>query len=399
MKKTFIAKLAFALLGIAALSSCHKSKTEEPSVLMFKLEVTDITSTSAHTAVTPTSDDATYYFDVLGKEGFDAIQADLQSYLDGEVKRRAEAYSLTEAEVLEKLLSKGPQTYDFKSLSPLSDYYLIAFAANTQGEVTGGLSYMDFSTEAVNPSTNTLDITIGDIFADGADYTVTPSVEEDSYAVDIWSKSMVDALGDGGTISYFLEYNSYLMFSLTTSGKFDFVNETDGKVWQPGRDYYVVAFGYDQNSGQATTKLFKKEFRTEGGDPATCTFTFSVTQENSIVNVKVVPSDKKVVYIWNIMDMTTFDKYKETYKTDESTLAYILNGGIEELMTNDMCKRQLAVEALGRWSGYTSSDEEGADNENFKGLTQGETFIAWAVAVDADGVPEGQFYTSKFVVE
>ncbi len=399
MRKTFLAKTAIVALCTLVLSACHKSGKDTPEILTFKLEVTDITSTSAHTAVTPTIEDATYYFDVLGKEGFDSIRDDVQSYLDSEVKRRAEAYSITETEVLEKILSKGVQTFDFKSLSPLSDYYLIAFGVSSEGKVTGDLEYMDFSTEAVSPSANVLSIDLGTIYADGADYTVTPTVDADSYAVDIWSKSMVDELGDGGTISYFIEYNSYLMFSLTTSGKFDFNNEQDGKVWQPGREYYVVAFGYDMNSGEATTKLFKKEFKTEGGNPATCTFKFTTIQANSTVKVKVVPSDKKVVYIWNIMDMTTFNKYKTTYKTDEATLAFLLNGNIEEQMEFDMCKRQQAVEALGRWSGYTSSDEEGADNETFRDLTSGEEFIAWAVAVDAEGNPEGKFYTDKFIVE
>ncbi len=400
MKKNLLALAFVAFAGVIAVSSCDKKGSKEDPVLTFKLEVENVAAVSASVTVTPSITDATYYYDVLRKEAFDTVDFDdVQAYFDAEVKRRVDAYSLTETEVIEKMLSVGVQTFNFTSLTALTDYYLIAFAVDAEGKVGGALQYETFSTQAVNPSANVLDIVLGDIYADGADYTVNPSVEADTYAVDIWSKSMVDELGDGKTISYFIEYNSFLMFSLTTSGKFDFVNEVDGKVWQPGREYYVVAFGYDTNSGEATTKLFKKEFRTEGGDPASCTFTFGVTQADGKVTVKVVPSDKKVVYIWNILDMTKFNEYKETYKTDEATLAYILNGGIEQQMEDDMVLRQQAVESLGRWSGYTSSDEEGADSENFRGLTQGEEFIAWAVAVDEKGNPQGDFYTSKFVVE
>lgn len=400
MKKNLLALAFVGIAGVIAVSSCDKKLPKGDEALTFKLEVADVASVSASVTVTPSISDVTYYYDVLRKEAFDTVDLDdVQAYFDAEVKRRVEAYSLTETEVIEKMLSIGVQTFNFTSLTALTDYYLIAFAVDTEGKVKGALAYQTFTTQAVNPSANVLDIVLGEIYADGADYTVNPSVEDDTYAVDIWSKSMVDELGDGETIRYFIEYNSFLMFSLTTSGKFDFVNELDGKVWQPGRDYYVVAFGYDTTSGEATTKLFKKEFRTPGGDPASCTFTFSVAQADEKVTVKVVPSDKKVVYIWNILDMTTFNKYKETYKTDEATLAYILNGGIEEQMAADMTLRQQAVEALGRWSGYTSSDEEGADSENFRGLTKGEEFIAWAVAVDEKGNPQGDFYTSKFVVE
>ncbi len=388
---------ALCALVVALFSACnHTDKNDEDKVVTFALDVTDITSTSAHVSVSPSDAHATFYFDVVGKTAFDEINSQgVQAFIDAEIERRMQAYSLSRTEVLEKLLSKGAVTYDFSSLEVLTDYFLVCAAVNEEGEVKGELAYKAFATQPVAPSDNQLNISVTNVYVDGADYKVEPSIAEDQYAVDIWSKSLVDELGDSETIKYFIEYNSYMMFNLTATGTFEFNNEIDGKVWQPGRDYYVIAFGYAD--GEPTTRLFKKEFRTEGGDPATCTFEFSsldITETSA--KIKVVPSDKKVVYIWNVIDKTKFDKFKATCENDEATLEYILNGYIEEDMQANGVKRQQAVEELGRWSGFTSSDEEGADVENLRDLPAGEEFIAWAVAVDAKGKPEGRFYTYTF---
>lgn len=130
------------------------------------------------------------------------------------------------------------------------------------GAVSTELTLKEFSTPAVNPSGNVLDITIGTIANNGADYKVVPSVMEDPYLVDAWPKSLVDELGDGETMRYFIEYNAFLIPTMTARGIFEYENEA---VLQPGRDYYVIAFGY--SDGEPTTKLYKKEFRTIGGDP------------------------------------------------------------------------------------------------------------------------------------
>ena len=396
MKTKLFAVLTAGAALTLVLGSCNHPKTEDEAKVVVELAVTDITSTFAHVEATPSDLEATYYFDVVKKPGFDEIKSKgAQAFIDAEVERRMEAYSLSRTEVLEKLLSKGVDSHDFTTLEVLTDYYALAFGVNAEGQVTGELAYKAFTTLPVAPSANQLGITVTNIYDDGADYKVVPTVEADTYAVDIWSKPLVDELGDSETIKYFIEYNSFMMFNLTTSGTFEFVNEVDGKVWQPGREYYVVAFGYAD--GEPTTTLFKQEFKTVGGDPAACTFEFTVSDitANS-AKVKIVPSDKKVVYLWNVLDMTRFNQFKETAGTDEATLEYILNGYIEEDMTNNAVKRQQAVEELGRWSGFTSSDEEGADQENFNDLPSGEEFIAWAVAVDANGKPEGKFFTTKF---
>lgn len=394
------AALALAATMTAAFTSCEKNEKpgqgengDDTKPLTLEITLEDITSSGVDMTVTPSDDDKTFYFDILGKEAFELFKSDgTQKYFDTEVRIRQEAYELTKEETIANMLSKGFSGLTYTKLSPATEYYAVAFAVSAEGKTAETFVQKSFSTEAVKPTSNVLDITVSNIADDGTDYSVKASDADAPYLVDIWLKDLVDELGDEETMKYFIEYNYYLINMLTATGDFTLENE---HVCQPGREYYVIAFGY--SDGEPTTQLYKKEFKTVGGDPASCTFSFSFSEITSTsAKIKVTPSDKKVVYIWNVQDMTTFNKYKQTYGTDEATLEYILNGGIEQIMEIDMVKRQQAVESLGRWSGYTTSDPEGYDEETVSELPAGEEFIVWAVAVDVNGNPQGKFYTQKF---
>ena len=390
--KRFFATLSCAALAVALLPSCDKKSPEAPE-LSFEIDLSNLQPTGVDLKVVPTLDDATYYYDVLSEEAMEfVLEAGLQTYFDGEVEGRMEAYSLTREEVLAKLLSKGEVSYSFTKLVSLSDYHAVAFGVSAEGEVTTELFHEDFSTPAVSPSDNVLDISVSNIEADGADYSVKASNQNDPYVVDIWSKSLVDELGDRGTMDYFIEYNSFMLPMLTCTGDFTLQNE---QVCQPGRDYYVIAFGC--SDGEPTTKLYKKEFKTVGGDPAKCSFKFTYPEQTpERVKIRVTPSDKKVVYIWNVADIPTFNTLKDNKGSEQAAFEALLEDNISTEMENQGIKRQQAVESLGRWSGYTTSDAEGYDEENIYGLTAGAGYIAWAVAVDADGKPEGAFYSDQF---
>lgn len=394
------AALALAATMTAAFTSCEKNEKpgqgengDDTKPLTLEITLEDITSSGVDMTVTPSDDDKTFYFDILGKEAFELLKSEgTQKHFDTEVRIRQEAYELTKEETIAKMLSKGVSGHTYTKLSPATEYYAVAFAVSAEGKTAETFVQKSFSTEAVKPTSNVLDIIVSNIADDGADYSVKASIADAPYLVDIWLKDLVDELGDEETMKYFIEYNSYFINMLTATGDFTLENE---HVCQPGREYYVIAFGY--SDGEPTTQLYKKEFKTVGGDPASCTFKFAFSEITSTsAKIKVTPSDKQVVYIWNVQDMTTFNKYKQTYGTDEATLKYILNGGIEQVMEIDMVKRQQAVESLGRWSGYTTSDPEGYDEETVSELPSGEEFIAWAVAVDVNGNPQGKFYTQKF---
>lgn len=393
MKKTFRLLAAAAFTGVLALSSCtEQNDTPTPTDMNLHIKVTDITATSAHVEVEPTNDIWNYYFDVIRGEFLEVLTKETaQQFLDDEIDKRVENSGLSREDAFATMASKGADSHDFSNLNPNTEYAALAFGVDEELKINTRVFIKEFTTEFVPLSDNEFTITIDNRYNDGVDYTVTPTVEEDSYQVDIWPKSLVDELGDMGTINYYMDYNSFMLEWNAATGEFIYDNES---ICQPGRDYYVIAFGYAD--GEATTKLFKKEFRTIGGDPAKCTFTFEVSEIQSDRAVaKVVPSDKQVVYIWDVIDVATFEKYSKEKGSEQAAHEYILNGLIEQEMGEDT-KRQFAVESLGRWSGYTSSDEEGADTETIFDLSPATEYIVWAVPVDATGKPEANFMSTKF---
>ncbi len=411
MKKVsiYLAALCLACFSTVALPSCTKDsqpetpadeqpkdddgQKEEETKLTFEIAVDDILATGATVKITPSVDGKTFFFDVLNSDArahFD--EKGVQGYFDEVVAAYMSSYQLSKKDVLQKLLSTGVSEYSYTKFTALTDYRVVVFGADENGAVTTDASFLNFTTLPAASSDNKFTIKVSNISSNGADYEVTVTNPDDDYLVDIWPKSLVDELGDRGTMDYFLEYNGSILRWLTCNGDYSYENEG---VWQPGRDYYVIAFGYADN--EPTTSLCKQEFHTDGGDPAKCEFAFSYPDKAATsATVRVTPSDKKVVYIWNVTSVETFNKLKADKGSDEAAFVALLDDYISQTMVENECRKQHAVEAIGRWSGYTTEDPEGYDEEKIKGLASSTEYVVWAAAVDADGVPEGRFFSDTF---
>ncbi len=397
MSKVFksLAAIVFAAFAAATLSACDKTDDPTPTPLTFTVAKSDLISTGVTIEITPSDATASYYFDVLATDIYNNVkEAGFQTFFNSEIERRMAAMSASREEALAKMLSKGVDNFTYKSLTAQTDYYIVVFGADAAGNIVGEPYAEPFSTPAVDPSKNELTISVSNVATDGADYAVKASVADDMYFADIWSKSLVDELGDEAFMNYCIEYNGFYMDVLSTSGDFELANE---HVCQPGRDYYVVAFGY--NKGFPTTKLFKKEFTTVGGDPKSCTFKYDFSEyTSSSVKIKVTPSDKKTVYIWNVTATYRIDELMAGGKTKSEAFSYVLNYLIDASVKADGLYRQQVVETMGRWSGFTTSDPEGYDVEKISGLDPGSYYV-WAVCVDALGNPLGDFAYEQFTIK
>lgn len=88
MKTKLFAVLTAGAALTLVLGSCNHPKTEDEAKVVVELAVTDITSTFAHVEATPSDVEATYYFDVVKKPGFDEIKSKgAQAFIDAEVER------------------------------------------------------------------------------------------------------------------------------------------------------------------------------------------------------------------------------------------------------------------------------------------------------------------------
>lgn len=109
--------------------------------------------TASKAALTFTPDPATgftYYWDVLPKEIADLMfptDDDIMTYIVGSVSEQLAAYSKTWADVI----NEGVVEYTYTGLDPLTDFYVVAFGLDTNGEVTTKLFKTEFKTADVNP--------------------------------------------------------------------------------------------------------------------------------------------------------------------------------------------------------------------------------------------------------
>ena len=120
--------------------------SDEPSNNSFAIAVSDITSSGATVAITPSNSD-TYYFDVIEKEVYDMYtdKKEFAAEYIAEIKALFEAYGYSLGEVL----SSGNDAYSFEGyLEPNTAYYAFAVGVSTSGVITTDVAAVPFTTLA-----------------------------------------------------------------------------------------------------------------------------------------------------------------------------------------------------------------------------------------------------------
>lgn len=136
MKKLLNLLIAsLALYGVA----CTPGGVNETK---FSITVSGITHESATVGVSP-STDATYFFDIIEKEIYDATGGGhlFALAMVELIKEAAAEDGLT----ISDYLSSGPDIYEY-SLEPNAEYYAYAFGVTSAGEVTTDITLLPFKT-------------------------------------------------------------------------------------------------------------------------------------------------------------------------------------------------------------------------------------------------------------
>ena len=113
------------------------------------------TVTSSTASITFTPDPATgftYYCDVLPKGLFDTLYPTDEEKIDYIVNSINEQLAALPGYSWADVIDEGTKTYKFDSLSPVTEYYAVAFGIDASGNVTSGLYKGTFTTEDVNPA-------------------------------------------------------------------------------------------------------------------------------------------------------------------------------------------------------------------------------------------------------
>ena len=161
-------------------------------------------------------------------------------------------------EILDFACYKGPQQPRYE----LTSYTLYTAVVYAVEEVDGFYQMVsrpeviNFSTEEVQPSDMTIDISVDNLYVRVCDLKITPSKDDETYKMLLIPTEYLDAeYTDDDLIEAVLDTYSYAAYT--------FRGEIESHISSlyPSTEYAVVTFGY--SGGVITTPVFKRLFTTE----------------------------------------------------------------------------------------------------------------------------------------
>ena len=142
-------KKIFAIVAAALVAFSFVSCNNEPESKDFKIVVSEISEQTATVTVTPTDAEATYYWDVFQADALkgmadDSICATLKTLMDYYIAMYAMAgQELTYAD----FLNKGESHYNYESLTPGTDYVVLAVKMDAEANFSGKIAKKSFRTK------------------------------------------------------------------------------------------------------------------------------------------------------------------------------------------------------------------------------------------------------------
>ncbi len=132
-----------------------------PADMTFNIAVSDITFSSASVQVTPSTNDATYYWEIFETEEIQGkSDADLCAAIKENIEYTIEYYGYFGYELtFADFLAQGTDSYDYTGLDANKAYTVIAVAMGTLGTTNGAVAKYNFQTAELTPESSE-DITL-----------------------------------------------------------------------------------------------------------------------------------------------------------------------------------------------------------------------------------------------
>ena len=339
----------------------------------FTIKVLDITATSAHVTLVANDYKGRFYFDIIQDKYFNYYNEYLgfQSFLDNTIEGLVTSNGLSKEQVLFQILSSGDDSHSFTGLKAGAVYYAVAMGVDTSGTITTDVTFVKFSTLEIEQSQMTFDMSVGSATYTGATYSVKPSIATEQYVLIPWNKIVVEQMNDADFTKHCIKMHSDIENYVVTGEQRGVL---EGCI--PGRDYYLVAFGYQ--CGVATTGITKIPFTTKsGGNPAECKFTFEVSDiQYDRAYIKATPSAKYTPFYWSVVE-------SEYFRAQSASLgeADAMKNILAESINQFVADFGNIHDALEHNTSYDNVSIEGTTD----GLTQGLEYIPWAVCIDKNG--------------
>ena len=158
---------------------------------------------------------------------------------------------MTPEQIIAELCHKGDYDSHY-SMDPEKRYVVAAFAVNEEGIRCSDVDVKWFTTEAIQPSDNQIDMTVSDIQSSQVQLSIN-TTNNDPYVYGLVAEDELNPeSSDEEIVSYVMSY----CWPMTLNGSCERT-----EMWlNPDTKYWIYAFGYEAKT--ATTKVFKTSFTT-----------------------------------------------------------------------------------------------------------------------------------------
>ena len=281
------------LTGMSLFWGCEKPQQEEPEKpgnqeeqYDFKLEVTDVTSTSCHFSVLPKYEQMPYVVMIVEKSEFGAFD-DEYKYQDDDLEwfeRLASEEGKSLYDWLKDFLHVGPFEDEEEGLMPGVTYYLYAYGLDYEGYFTTGVTKCEFTTPEIVQNELSFNIEITDIGLTQATVNVTADKKDAVFFMNVFSMEQYEQWG--GDETAFATHALALVDYYVTMGRT--TEEMVANLGSVGSaslvfdelvddtEYMAYAVGIDENF-YVNTKAEVVKFRTQKAAQSANTFEIDIT--------------------------------------------------------------------------------------------------------------------------
>lgn len=335
--KSYLRMLLAAVTLLFVTTGCNDDddKVGPPPSYSFSVAVSDVAQTEATITVTPSDDQATYYYAAVKKAEFDTFESDAayaQHILDN-LQAIADKKVLSLSEYLATALVKGSTPQKITDLTAGTDYYAVALGMLTDGRFTSDLVKEAFKTDdAPEPAPElTLSMRAGDASGANTSSYVTCHIKSSdivSAKAAFLMKSAVDnALAEGKTLADILA--GVTNDPTLTAEQVEKINSADGYDLPcrgvPASTAVTAIVSVTSVNGKTTVDSASAttDAAQGGGD---LTFTIAVTNIGAKgADINITPSNDSDTYYFDVYPASVVDQMPD----DNQLIAAIIsaNGG------------------------------------------------------------------------
>ena len=344
MNKLFKGVMSLCVMFTAVVMvGCGKDPDTKPEPKPNKEEVTfevvSLEYDAVEVTVTPKNEDATYYAFLYPDTEEFMGRDNLEIYVD-----------IRYSDYFEDLLTSGTQTLTFQGLIGHSHYKVVYFEYDeATGKKVGDVLFSERITTPDAPEE--IGLEISDITGMSAKITVTPPSEDLRYFVWLYTMDSYERYQHSSDYELFVYDYSYWayasqMYGITLEEMIEFDTNVGTKTYSSDdfllvaewdTEYLVWAYGVT-TSGEVTTNITRRTFKTAAPKPSSMTFEVpnidvewyeEETPEGPIrgfrANATIIPSNKDEKYFATITNKSWYDWYFTEDNDGRSDDDYIMN--------------------------------------------------------------------------